>query len=646
MKKLSPFTPCLCGSKLLKIIVIIFLISYSQNFAALASTSSNITEKDIANNILSSIDMPHQNPRAGASDTSPVRIHDIQGSAHISTLNGQKVIDVPGIVTAVRNNGFYLQDPEPDANAATSEAIFVFTSTPPTIAVGDSLLVSGRVIEFRSGNNNPDNLTITQIVTPTIKVLSSSNSLPKPIVLGNGGRRIPAQVITDDAVNNNVENSSTFDPAKDGIDFYESLEAMRVQVNNPLASSPTNNSGEIFVLADNGEEATGRTNRGGSLITKDDFNPERIQLDDDLLKGSTPNVSVGATLTKAVGILGYNANNYEIALTEPVTVVNNGNLTREITELVPNTDQLTIATFNVENLDPGDGAAKFNGLARAIVNNLKSPDIIVLEEVQDNNGPRNDAVVSAALTYRTLIDAIVRSRGPTYEFRQVNPIDDTNGGEEGGNIRVGFLFNPERVEFVYIVGGNAGTNTKVSNAGGKPRLSVSPGLIDPTNQAFNSSRKPLVGQFIFNGESIFVIGNHFNSKGGDDPLFGPTQPPVLSSQEQRLQQAQIVKNFVGEILEIDPNSNVIVMGDLNDFQFSKAVKLIESAGLTNLVNTLPESERYTYNFQGNAQVLDHILVSQNLARRLDGFDIVHINSEFADQISDHDPSIARFTITK
>jgi hypothetical protein len=66
--------------------------------------------------------------------------------------------------------------------------------------------------------------------------------------------------------------------------------------------------------------------------------------------------------------------------------------------------------------------------------------------------------------------------------------------------------------------------------------------------------------------------------------------------------------------------------------------------LQNLIETLPENERYTYNFQGNAQVLDHILASNNLAENLAGFDVVHINSEFADQDSDHDPSVARFNI--
>ncbi|MBF2063463.1 MAG: DUF11 domain-containing protein [Calothrix sp. C42_A2020_038] len=570
----------------------------------------------------------------------PTRIRDIQGTAHISPLVGQRVTDVAGIVTAVRSNGFYYQDPNPDNDDRTSEGIFVFTSSAPTVAVGDSILVSGNVTEFRPGNNS-NNLTITQITSPTIVKLSSGNPLPAAIILGNGGRAIPTQVINNDAVNGNVENAGTlFDPEEDGIDFYESLEGMRVQINNAVAVSPTNNFGEIWVLADNGANATGRTARGGIGIIANDFNPERIQIDPI---GTAPIVNVGATFDTITGIVDYSFNNYEVIPTS-LTVTSPGSLTREVTNLTSSANQLTVATFNVENLDPGDGAAKFNTLADRIVNNLKSPDILTLEEIQDNNGPTNDSVVDATLTYQTLINAIAAAGGPTYQFRQINPVDDQDGGEPGGNIRVGFLYNPNRVEFVDRPGGGSLTNTTVSNVGGVPQLSASPGRIDPTNTAFNASRKPLVGEFKFNGQTVFIIGNHFNSKGGDNPLYGPTQPPVLTSETQRNLQATIVKNFVESILAIDANANVIVMGDLNDFEFSNPLTILESAGLSTLIETLPQNERYTYNFQGNAQSLDHILVSNSLLSQLDGFDVVHINSEFADQISDHDPSVARFNI--
>ncbi|MFB2837786.1 choice-of-anchor I family protein [Floridanema evergladense] len=592
--------------------------------------------------------------------TPPVRISDIQGAAHISPFNGKAVSNVAGIVTAIASNGFYIQDPTPDANPKTAEGIFVFTGTNSPIRtarrVGEAVLVSGTVSEFRPGNN-ANNLSITQISNNNnVGVLSvtpwttAPTTTIKPIVIGED-RIPPNSIIDNDAVGGNVENPATpFDPEEDGIDFYESLEGMVVQINNPVATSPTANFGnseEIWVLANNGEDATSRTARGGSLITADDFNPERIQIDDLINESTTlPTVNVGAKLSNITGVVNYDFNNYEVLVATAPTVVQPSTLQKEVTNLTSSANQLTVATFNVENLDPSDGAARFNAIAGAIVNNLKSPDIINVEEIQDNNGAINDSVVDASVTFQTLINAIAAAGGPTYQYRQINPVDDTNGGEPGGNIRVGFLYNPNRVSFVDRPGGTSTSNTTVTDIGndGIPDLSASPGLIDPTNPAFNASRKPLVGEFLFNGQTVYVIGNHFNSKGGDQPLFGPSQPPTLTSEAQRIQQATIVKDFVQSILDVNPNANIVVAGDLNDFQFSEPLTILKDGDLNILIETLPENERYTYNFQGNAQVLDHILVSNNLFNKLNGFDVVHINSEFADQISDHDPVIAQFNL--
>src|SRR6185295_1749441 len=77
-------------------------------------------------------------------------IHDVQGAAHVSPRRGNKVI-THGIVTAVRASGFYLQDPVPDADDATSEALFVFTGGAPTAVVGDAVEVTATVSEFRPG---------------------------------------------------------------------------------------------------------------------------------------------------------------------------------------------------------------------------------------------------------------------------------------------------------------------------------------------------------------------------------------------------------------------------------------------------------------------------------------------------------------
>ena len=100
-------------------------------------------------------------------------------------------------------------------------------------------------------------------------------------------------------------------------------------------------------------------------------------------------------------------------------------------------------------------------------------------------------------------------------------------------------------------------------------------------------------------------------------------------------------DFVSSISAADPNADVVVLGDLNDFEFSETVQILEVAGLRDLTDTLPLNQRYSYEFEGNAQVLDHVLFSGPLFARSLVFDPVHVNSEFFDQVSDHDPSVVR-----
>ena len=103
-----------------------------------------------------------------------------------------------------------------------------------------------------------------------------------------------------------------------------------------------------------------------------------------------------------------------------------------------------------------------------------------------------------------------------------------------------------------------------------------------------------------------------------------------------------MNSFVDSILALDANAKVIVLGDLNDFEFSETLAILEGGVLDNLVLSLRRPERYTYVFEGNSQVLDHILASRKLYRTLTEYDVVHVNAEFADQASDHDPQVARF----
>jgi predicted extracellular nuclease len=573
--------------------------------------------------------------------TTPVEIHDIQGAAHTSPLAGRLVSGVAGIVTATLGNGFYLQDPTADAVDATSDAVFVFTSSAPTVVVGDELRVAGRVAEFRPGGAASTNLTTTELTSPAISVVSSSSALPAPTVLGSGGRTPPNMVIEDDA-SGSVETSGTFDPAEDGIDFYESLEAMRVQVNRARVVGPRNQFGEIPVVGDDSASAGVDTVRGGVVIRPDDFNPERIFLDDTIVATPVVNVADGFT-TSAVGVMDYSFGNFKLNVTAPLTRVDGG-LEREVTRL-PRDQEIVVGTYNVENLDPSDGDA-FARHADLIVNHLRSPDLIAIEEIQDNDGATDSGTTDASDTWNMLIAAIQAAGGPAYAFRQIDPVDGEDGGQPGGNIRVGFLFRTDRgLTFIDRPGGDSTTPTTVIGHPSGPVLSFSPGRVDPQDPAWVDTRKPLVGEFRMRGKKVFVIANHFSSKGGDEPLFGRFQPPTRSTEEARHAQAQSVNDFVDELLAADPNTNVIVLGDINDFEFSETVDILEGEVLTTLMDALPKPERYSYVFEGNSQVLDQILVSNNL---LDNFGIdydpVHVNSEFADQASDHDPQVARLDL--
>ena len=573
-----------------------------------------------------------------STETAPIAIHDVQGTAHLSPYNGQ-VVQVLGIVTARSSNGIWIQDSSPDADLATSEGIFVFTSSAPAAVVGDSVRVSGRVQEFRPGGASNGNLTTTELSSPTVTVLSSGNPLPAPVVIGNGGRVPPNTVIEDDA-SGSVETSGVFDPAQDGLDFYESLEGMRVQLNDAVAVGPTETDfGETPVIGDDGANASVRTYRGGLLLRPDDGNPERVTLDDQLT--ALPSVNVGDHYSGAVvGIMDYNFGNPFIEVTSPgLTAIHDG-VTRETTDpLAPG--ELAISTFNFENLAAGQ-TAKLNSLASLIVDNLRSPDLLAGEEVQDNNGTTNDGVVDASQTLSQLVAAIAAAGGPTYEWREIDPVDDQDGGAPGGNIRQVFLFRTDRgLSFVDRPGGDSTTANAVLGSGAGTHLLYSPGRIDPASSAWTTSRKPLAGEFDYRGHKLFVVANHFNSKGGDDPLRGRFQPPVQVTATQRHQQAHEVADFVSSISAGDPNADVVVLGDLNDFEFSETIQILEAAGMHDLMDTLPLNERYSYEFEGNAQVLDHVLFSGPLFARSLVYDPVHVNAEFFDQASDHDPSVVR-----
>lgn len=570
------------------------------------------------------------------SEVAGLEIHDIQGAEHLSPYAGDRALDVPGVVTVLSDNGFWMQSGAPDDDVATSEGIFVFTDDAPAAQVGDSVTVTGDVEEFRPGGDS-DNLTTTELSDAEVSVDGPATSVPQPQLVGPGGRVPPAEVIDDDA-DGNVETTGSFDAAEDGIDFYESMEGMLVGINQAEVVGPTSRFGELPVVPEGSQL---RTPRGGILIRSRDFNPERVLLDDVL--ADTPTANTGDVLAgTTAGVLDYSFSNFKLLVTETPTVLP-GDLPRETTR-DDRGNQLSVASYNVENLDPTDPVEQFDALAAQIVDNLAAPDIVGLEEVQDNDGATDSGTTAANRTLRLLTKAIVRAGGPSYQFRQIDPVDNQEGGQPGGNIRVAFLFKEgSGLRFVDRGVPSSTQGTAVFD-GKRAHITRSPGRINPSSPAWEDSRVPLVGEFRWRGKPLFVIANHFSSKGGDEPLFGPSQPPMRSSEDKRHLQAQEVRSFVDELFRAQRNARVAVLGDINDFQFSETVEILVGSGKTELKDlprTLPRDERYSYVFEGNSQVLDHILLSRSLVNQRFAYDIVHVNAEYADQVSDHDPQVVR-----
>jgi len=572
----------------------------------------------------------------------PAKIHDIQGTTRISPFKDKKVSGVTGVVTATRTfgsqRGFWVTDPNPDTDPRTSEGLFVFTgSTSPAVAVGDAVTATGTVREFYPDAPATSNFqSLTELTGAEWTVGSHGNALPAPTVL------TPDTVPTTYAPSpgGNIEPLA-LEPTKYALDFWEAHESEVVSVTDARVVGPTNSFNELYVTSKPDQH---KSVRGGSVYLGYD------QLNSGVMKVSSlipfaertfPKLNVGDVLTGTTsGPVEYDDfGGYTLFASVLGTEKDNG-LQQETTRK-QRTGELAVATYNVENLSPVDTQAKFDRLADAIVTHLATPDIVNLEEIQDNNGPANDSVVAADQTLQRFTDAIVAKGGPRYEWREIDPVDDADGGQPGGNIRVAFLFNPARVSFVDRPGGTPTTAVGVVREHGKVHLTASPGRVDPANEAWTASRKPLAGEFVFKGRTVFVIANHFNSKGGDQPTHGRFQPPARSSEVQRAKQATVLRGFVDSLLAADRSANIVVAGDLNDYPFSPAVQTLTAGGaLKDLIASVPDAERYSYVFEGQSQVLDHILASK--APRGVDYDVVHINAEFADQASDHDPPVIRF----
>jgi predicted extracellular nuclease len=596
---------------------------------------------------------------------STIAIHDIQGSGGTSPLLGQ-IVQTTGIVTGIRvlgGNGLFIQtdDADIDGDPATSEGVFVFTSSvaPAAATVGTRLAVQGTVTEFVP-SGDPSSPPTTELTSPAFGLISAGNPLPSAIVL-TGADTSPAG----------------------SIEQLERFEGMRVQVNSLTTIAPTDG-------ATNEVNATGASNGifygvitgvprpfrepgievpdplpAGSPpgVPRFDANPERLRVDTTALSGGAAlNVTSNVVLANVIGPLDYRVRTYTIDTdpASPPTATTPNMVAAPVRDATA--DEFTIASFNMERFfDTVDDAGSsdvaltttaFNNrlskASMAIRNILRSPDIIGVQEMEHLS-------TLQAVADRVNADAVAAGDpNPNYQAY-------LEEGNDIGGIDVGLLVKTPRVTVVDVT------------QFGKATTYVEPGGAS----ALLNDRPPLVLRAIVNSEThppypVTVIVNHLRSLSGvDDPADGDRV------RAKRRAQAEYLANLIQARQTADPTERIVSVGDYNAFQFNDgyvdsigtikgsptaANEVVLASGdlvdpnLVDLVDFVPAGERYSFSFDGNAQELDHVLVTtgpQNSGRPVD-LQYGRMDADFPEiyrsdpnrpeRLSDHDPLVAYFSL--
>ncbi|UNI18296.1 hypothetical protein JDV02_004572 [Purpureocillium takamizusanense] len=594
---------------------------------------------------------------APAAFVTAVTIAQINGDRFLSPLRDRDVANVTGLVTAASKTGIYLRSTVPDDDPATSEGLFVFGNSSAVRAarVGDVVTLSGRVKEYRS---NKDYIYLTELTDPSDVVVVSSGHAVAPLVVGRDTLPPPTRDFSglDAGGVFGVPNAAAtvsganprLDPAAYGLDFWESLVGELVTLRAAYLTSRPNQYGDVWVRGD--WAVTGVNAHGGVTMLDGDANPETIVVGTPLDGSANPtDTKMGDFVGDVTGVVSNAFGFYRILPLTRLVPLRNASADFPATSLASRRScrGITVADYNAENLAPN--SAHLPRVVDQIVNELRLPDLVFLQEVQDGSGAVNDGVVSANLTLSTLVRGIeAAAPGVTYAFAEVEPQDGKDGGQPGGNIRCAYLYRPDVVELHEPrQGGSLDANEVLPG----PALKLNPGRIQPASAAFDDSRKPVAAAWrTVRGtrKPFFTVNVHFGSKGGSTTLHGDARPPVNKGVDKRTEQTTITADFIAAILKQDPAARVIAAGDFNEFtQVQPMRAFAERSGLRDLdeLAGLAPEERYTYLFDMNSQALDHMYVSPALARGA-RVEHLHVNTwqNFKGQTSDHDPSVALLNV--
>ncbi len=548
----------------------------------------------------------------------------IQGEGYYSPFAEQAVL-THGVVIAHSRRGFFIQDPEGKPNALTSCGLFVLTRKhrPP---IGSYCEVGGKVLDYLATEFDRP---VTEIKAVRVDVIDAHGAPIEPVNIG-------AELLEE-----SPEILAQFLNSHEGMLASISAGARFVAASNPFAD---------YVLAPVGlSERFVRSEHGGVLIDRDvpdQWLPSFRVVDYD--QAST--VDVGATLGADIcGALNYRSQSWQIACNHAASIETGPQITETVTSLHSDDNSLTVMTLNTLNLDvkieskdkvldprrdidDDVGEGRFLRLARAIVRQACSPDVVALQEIQDNDGAEISEVVDASETYKLLIKEVLKLGGPRYAWLDIPPQVGADGGQPGGNIRNAYLYNPERVNVV---------------AGSLQRLASQ-------QEAFESSRKPLTATFSLKSNAaaqLTVINVHLASKRHQRGMFAPELPGHDPKLDTRIEQARIIRAVLDRLDEL--GRDYFVTGDFNDNEFSAPIKALLGNSSVNMVDHLPPSERYDYNHRGKLQVLMHGIVSQR--QKTEGrvqYEILHGNEllgvtpgDAGGKASDHAYTMARLSYT-
>ncbi|HEY5723339.1 MAG TPA: Calx-beta domain-containing protein [Allosphingosinicella sp.] len=690
------------------------LLSNPTGFAVIADTSGTGT---IAND-----DLLYIHQIQGTSYFSPILFAEGTTAFNIASTT---VVTIRAVVTAVDNEGprqgYYVSEEvtDWDGNSFTSEGIFVMTrndagvgTVVSGVSVGDLVELSANVMEYQAFQSMPR----TVLVNSTgLSIISSGNVLP--VLLLDAGRPIPNSIltgVTPDYTDYSDDAGDSFDASLYALSYFETVEGMLVTIPDMVVADgfvSTSGGDPIFqaysrVHADSDQinsrggytiagdpplsppdtaDTDDGTIYGGRHVHDGDTNPDVIELDFSGFATSYPagqldKMSMGDGLGDVTGIVDFDFTDRKLFVTDINPAAYQDTVPAHETTTLGNDDRaLTVATFNVENLDPGDGAARFAALAGVIATNLNSPDIIIIEEMQDNNGAVSTGGADASVGWQMLVDALnALVPGAAYQWVDQEPVPGAEGGEPGGNIRVGFLYDTNRVQ----LGDLAADATIAERRQFTDR--VGDGVRDPGDQIlfsddmiaaeinaadWSGTRKSLLAQFTFHGQTVFVTANHFPAKSGSGSFWQLNQnlesgQPANSDFAQRNAVANDVYTMLNYIqTNAAAGAGVVSGGDYNDFYFYRPLEVatgyvlpdgtarVGGARFDNLtVTELSEAERYSYTFDGRSQTLDHVIVNGMLSG-VAQYDVVHVSTGYSSfgtganaspALSDHDPAVASF----